>query len=262
MADVLAAPLAARGRPTLVRQIDPRYRIVAASLFAIVTVALNSIPALCAALGIAFALLLSARLPAIATLKRMAAMDTFIIFLLAMLPFTVPITGPGDIMFTLWGFDASWRGLWQAIEIALTANAVILCLMALVGTLEPVVLGHALHSLRAPERLVHLLMFTLRYISVLHGEYLRMRAAMKARGFKARNSIHTLRSFGYLVGMMLVRAIERSERIMGAMKCRGFTGRFPVLEQFRPGVIDTRFAILFALILVLLILIEVAYAAV
>ncbi|MCX8955322.1 cobalt ECF transporter T component CbiQ, partial [Ruegeria sp. NA] len=38
--------------------------------------------------------------------------------------------------------------------------------------------------------------------------------------------------FGYLVGMMLVRAIERSERILDAMKCRGFSGRMLLLQDF------------------------------
>ena len=37
---------------------------------------------------------------------------------------------------------------------------------------------------------------------------------------------------GHLVGMMLVRAIERSERILGAMKCRGFSGRLLLLQDF------------------------------
>ncbi|WP_245431367.1 energy-coupling factor transporter transmembrane protein EcfT, partial [Rhodoplanes roseus] len=73
----------------------------------------------------------------------MAMMDSFIIFLIAMLPFTVP----GDAMFTVFGFPASWQGLRQAAEIALTANAVILALMALVGSTEPVTLGHALRRL-------------------------------------------------------------------------------------------------------------------
>ena len=149
-------------------------------------------------------------------------------FMLALLPFTVP----GDPVFTLWGFAASWQGLGQAVEIALTANAVILALMVLVGTLEPVTLGHALYRLRCPERLVHLLMFTLRYIEVLREEYLRLRAAMKLRGFRPGSNWHSYRSFGYLVGMMLVRAIERSERILEAMKCRGFSGRIVLLREF------------------------------
>ncbi|EEX12237.1 cobalt ABC transporter, permease protein CbiQ [Citreicella sp. SE45] len=224
-----------------VGQLDPRLRIVMAGVFGIVTVALTTLPAMAAALAMAVGLMALSKLPPGPTLRRMAMMDGFILFMLVMLPFTVP----GDAIFSLWGFTASWQGLRQATEIALTANAVILALMVLVGTLEPVTLGHALHRLRCPERLVHLLMFTIRYIEVLRHEYLRLRAAMKVRGFRPGTNWHTYRSFGYLVGMMLVRAIERSERILSAMRCRGFSGRFPLLGDFALTARDRRVAVVF-----------------
>ncbi|NOD94683.1 cobalt ECF transporter T component CbiQ [Ruegeria sp. HKCCD4884] len=223
----------------VIGELDPRMRIVMTCFFAVVTVSLSSIPALIVALAISIGLLLMSRLPVRRTLKRMAMMDSFIIFMLILLPFSMP----GDAMFTLFGYPASWQGLWKAIEIALTANAVVLTLMVLVGTLEPVTLGHALHKLRCPDALVHLLMFTIRYIEVLREEYLRLRGAMKVRGFRPGTNWHTYRSFGYLVGMMLVRAIERSERILGAMKCRGFSGRLLLLQDFYLTRRDCMFAV-------------------
>lgn len=216
------------GRKSILAPIDPRMRIVMTFIFAVVVVALSTIAALTAALLVALALLVLSRLPWRSTLKRMAMMDSFIIVMLLLLPFSVP----GDPFVTIWGFSATWQGLWQAIEIALTANAVILTVMVLIGTLEPVTLGHALHRLRCPETLINLLMFTIRYIDVLHEEYQRLRAAMKVRGFRPGTNWHTYRSFGYLIGMMLVRAIERSERILGAMKCRGFSGQIFLLQDF------------------------------
>jgi cobalt/nickel transport system permease protein len=196
-------------------------------------------------------------LPARKTLKRMAMMDSFIIFMLVLLPFTMP----GTPIFTLWGVEASWEGLWRAFEIGLTANAVILMVLTLTGTMEPVTLGHALLALKTPERLVHLIMFTIRYIDVLREEYLRLRTSMKLRGFRPGTNLHTYRSFGYLVGMMLVRAMERSERILAAMKCRGFSGRIILLEEFRLRRNDVVFGALFLLALTGLILIEVIYGA-
>ncbi|WP_171235056.1 cobalt ECF transporter T component CbiQ [Ruegeria sp. HKCCA6837] len=222
----------------VIQGLDPRMRIVVASVFSIVTVSLSTIPGLIAALAVSIGVLLMSRLPIRRTLKRMAMMDSFIIFMLVLLPFTTP----GDAMFNLFGFPASWQGLWKATEIALTANAVILSLMVLVGTMEPVTLGHALYKLRCPEALVHLLMFTIRYIEVLREEYMRLRAAMKVRGFRPGTNWHTYRSFGYLVGMMLVRAIERSERILAAMKCRGFSGRLLLLQEFNLTLRDYVFA--------------------
>jgi len=239
---------------SVIGALDPRMRIVMACLFAVVTVALSSLTALAMALSISIGMLLLSGMPLGRTLKRMAMMDSFIIFMLVLLPFTVP----GDAIFTLWGFPASWQGLWKAIEIALTANAVVLAMMVLVGTMEPVTLGHALHRLRFPETLVHLLMFTIRYIEVLREEYMRLRSAMKVRGFRPGTNWHTYRSFGYLVGMMLVRAIERSERILGAMKCRGFSGRMLLLQEFTIKPQDHIFAALLALLCAGLLAVDLA----
>ena len=237
--------------------LDPRMRIVMAAVYAVVVVLLSNLWVLAAALGLSLSLLAMSGLPPRKTLKRMAMMDSFIIFMLVLLPFTMP----GEVMFTLWGIEASWQGLWRAVEIGLTANAVILAVMTLVGTMEPVTMGHALFALKTPERLVHLMMFTIRYIDVLREEYQRLRTSMKLRGFRPGTNWHTYRSFGYLVGMMLVRAIERSERILAAMKCRGFSGRIILLEDFRLRRVDLLFAFALSCALAALICAEVAYVA-
>jgi cobalt/nickel transport system permease protein len=219
---------------------------LAAISFALVVAALHHLAPLVAALLVAVGIMISARLPFAQTLKRMVMMDGFIVAMLFMLPFTVP----GDALFTWWGFTASQQGLHQAAVIALRANAVVLCLMTLVGTMEPSTLGHALARLKAPERLIHLMLFTVRYIDVIHQEYQRLRIAMKARGFRPRNSLHTYQTYGYLIGMLLVRALERSERILQAMKCRGFTGRFPLLDRLsyrrRDGIAGLSWVVLLA----------------
>lgn len=249
LAPVRAAPMARLGA------VDPRARVALALAFAVVTVALSSLAALGAAFGFALVLMGLAHLPAGPTLRRMAAMDAFIIVLIVMLPFTTP----GTPLFTVFGLEASREGMIHGAQIALTANAVVLAMLALLGTMEAVTMGHALHALRCPERLVQLMMFTVRYIEVLGEEYARMRQAMRARGFQPRSNWHSYRSFGYLVGMMLVRAIERSERILGAMRCRGFTGRIPLLERFAMTARDWQFVAAFCAALAALIGIEVAH---
>jgi cobalt/nickel transport system permease protein len=238
-----------------VRVLDPRARILAAALFALVVVSLSSLEALLPALVIGLLLMLSARLPAGATLRRMAAMDGFMLFVLLLLPFTMP----GTPIFELGNFSASAEGLHKAIEILLKANAIVLALLALVGSLDAVTLGHALGRLRIPSNLVQLLLFTVRYINVIAEEYERLRTAMRARGFRPRNTGHTYRSIGYLVGMLLVHSLERSERILAAMRCRGFQGRFHRLDDFAYGRADALFAALAATTLVSLLILDLVH---
>jgi cobalt/nickel transport system permease protein len=45
------------------------------------------------------------------------------------------------------------------------------------------------------------------------------------------------------VGLLLVRGMERAERVLAAMKCRAFDGRFRELEGFAVRRADVVFAI-------------------
>ena len=244
-------------RPSLVARLDPRVRVVLAVAFALAVVAVQSLAALGAGLMLAVVLALAARLPLAPTLRRLLALEGFMLVVLLMLPFTVP----GRPAFALFGLEASVEGLVRAAAITLKANAVAVALFALVGSMEVVILGRALARLGAPERFVHLFLFTIRYIGVLEREYRRLRLAMRARAFRPVTGLHCWRSVGYLFGMLMVRSLERAERIDAAMRCRGFTGRFPSLEgdeDSRPGRLDLGFGAASAAGLVLVLALGVA----
>lgn len=232
--------------------LDPRSRVLAAAIWAFLIVSLNQWPVLLAALGLSLLMLVISGTPRGVVLSRLAAMDGLMVFVLVLLPFTVP----GTPILELGAFSASAEGLDKALAILLKANIVLLTVLVLVGSLDAVTLGHALGRLKLPDTLVQLLLFTVRYISVIGDEYQRLRTAMRARGFRPRNNRHTYRSLGYLVGMILVRSIERSERILAAMRCRGFQGRFHLLEQRRYARPDALFAGGAILLLVLLLGLE------
>ncbi|SIS85885.1 cobalt ECF transporter T component CbiQ [Phaeovulum vinaykumarii] len=238
-----------------VARIDPRLRVCVALVFAVLMSQVDGFGALGLGLAAGLGLLLASGQPIGPVLRRMAAMDGFILFMLVLLPFTTP----GVPLFSVWGHGASLEGLRDACDILLTANAVVLMVLVLPGTLEPVTLGHALGRLGVPLSLVNLLLFTVRYITVLEGEYQRMRQAMRARAFAARSDLHTLTSLGYLVGMMLVRAQERSERVLQAMKCRGFNGALPLIDAMRWRGADTLWALGFAGLLGAVIALEIAH---
>ncbi|ABD87506.1 cobalt ECF transporter T component CbiQ [Rhodopseudomonas palustris] len=201
--------------------LDPRTRLLAAIVFALVVVVLNAPAAAAVALGLAAALGIAARLPLQATLHKLATLDGFMVMALISLPLTVP----GEPWLSVGGMSASWSGVERAVLILLKGNAVVIAMLALLGSMDSVLLGRALARLGAPHKLVHLYAFTIRYLDVLHREYQRLRTAMKARAFRLRSDRHTWRSIGWLFGMLMVRSIERAERITAAMRCRGFDGR-------------------------------------
>jgi cobalt/nickel transport system permease protein len=237
---------------SLIERLDPRTRLLAALLFALAEVLAPSLAAQGIGLGLALAAALAARLPLAATARRLLGLEGFMLLVLVMLPFTVP----GPAAFSLWGLEGSEEGLRQAAGITLKANAVAIALFALVGSMEAPVLGRALARLGVSPRFVHLFLFTTRYLSVLEDEYRRLRLAMRARAFRPATGLHCWRSIGHLFGMLMVRSLERAERIDAAMRCRGFTGRFPSLEDDAvagPGRLDLGFGAASAAGLVLVI---------
>lgn len=80
----------------------------------------------------------------------------------------------------------------------------------------------ALRRMGAPRVFVAQLMLLYRYIFVLGGEAVRMTRAWSLRSFGARRM--SPRVFAALTGQLLLRALDRAQRLHMAMLCRGFDG--------------------------------------
>jgi cobalt/nickel transport system permease protein len=151
---------------------------------------------------------------------------------------TLPFAVPGQPLLVVGPLSASVEGVLRAGLIACKISAAVLVIMSLLGGIEPTRIGAALQALRLPESLVRLFVMTARYLSLIGGEARRLNDAMRARAFSPRSNRHTWRSYGYLIGMLLVRALERAERVEEAILCRGYTGRFPHAALPAPSLTD------------------------
>jgi cobalt/nickel transport system permease protein len=196
--------------------VDPRARIVFAAVLAVIVAVAKSVPTLASALAFGIILIAAARIAPGDLLRRLLPLELLLAAVAVLLPLPT----------------YSHASLRLAAIIVLKANAAVLVVAALIGTMDAVTLGHALAHLYVPQRLVQLLLFMVRYFDVLGREYTRLRAAMQVRCFRPRMNGHSYRTIGYLVGMLLVRSFDRSERVLAAMKCRGFRGQYYMLDQF------------------------------
>jgi cobalt/nickel transport system permease protein len=242
---VNASPFSTPSKGGWIAACDPRLRVSAAVVFAAVTVSLSTPRGALSALVLAGAMAAASGWGLRQLLLRLVVIEMFMSLLLVTLPFTMS----GEAFVTIGPLSPTREGLLSALMILLKANAVVLALLALVGSLEPVVYGHALARLGVPHKLVHLLLMTVGQIHLLHRELLRLRQAMRARAFVPRSDRHTWRSYGHLVGMLLVRSMDRSRRVLAAMRCRGFHGRLYLLDcpAWQPR--DTGLAVTLALLL-------------
>lgn len=227
----------------LIEALDPRTRLIAAVFLAVAIVSLNGFAAKAGALAFAVALIFMARIDPRLLMRRLAHIEGFMAVLLVLLPLTVE----GRALASLGPLSISDRGLERAIHIVLTVNAAAMTALALLGALEPIRLGRAMAALGVSERFVRLVMFIARYQGIFSSEIRRQFDSMRARGFRSSLRRQAFRAYGNLAGMILVRSIERAERVDEAMRCRGFSGRFP-LRRVRPMTgADARFALLAAI---------------
>ena len=216
-----------------IHHLDPRLRIVAATVFTTLVAVAENETALIASALVAVALAAVARLPLGAVIKRLLVVMGFV----ALIWLILPLTFEGAVA-ARWGpFSFYLPGVMLAAQITLKSFTILLSLMALVATMPLATLGHALQRLRVSTKIVHLLLMTYRYIFVIEAEYHRLRRAAKIRGFQARTNMHTYRTYAYFVGVLFVRATERAERVMQAMLCRGFKGQYYCLSEYdkHPG---------------------------
>jgi cobalt/nickel transport system permease protein len=215
-----------------VHNADPRVKILAVLVFSVVVALNHSLLASTLALVFPIFLVIAAGLNAKQVLVRLAVVNGFVVFLWFFLPFTFP----GKIVWSLGPLDIHGEGVLYSLLITVKSNAIVLTVLALLGTSPVFTLFHALSHMWVPGKIVHLFFFffffCFRYVHVIHEEYHRLVNAMKVRGFKPGTNLHTYRTYAYLVGMLLVRSFDRSQRILAAMKCRGFRGEFYILHHY------------------------------
>ena len=221
-----------------VHALDPRVRLAMAALFSLCVALVKEPLAAGAALTMAGAVLTLSAPPTGLLCKRVALVNVFVLFLWL----TVPLTTPGEPFASMGPLTFSREGVELVWLVTLKSNAILLAFLALVTTMDSPTMGHALDRLGVPSKLVFLFLFTYRYLHVIADEWQRLVKAARLRGFTPRTGMHTYRTIGHLLAMVLVNSFDRSGRVYQAMILRGFQGRFASVVRFRTQARDALFA--------------------
>ena len=86
-----------------------------------------------------------------------------------------------------------------------------------------------------------LVLFAGRYVHDVAGEWRTLLAAARLRGFRARTSLHSYRTLASLLGILLLRGLDRAQRVHEAMRLRGFRQRFHCVTPFQAHLRDAVF---------------------
>lgn len=213
---------------SFIHRSDPRIRLVSGLLSAFTVALLKDIKASFIALCLGIFSVFVSSLPLRKVIKAIFVANLFILFLWIFVPFSTS----GDAIFRIWKLSITWEGIRLSSLITLKCNAILLFIIAFIGTIPIPTIGHALSNLGFSPRLTLILLMSYRYIHVIFEEYKRLSQALQVRCFRPKTNLHTYKTYAYLIAMIFVRSYERGIRVYQAMLLRGFNGRFHSLRKF------------------------------
>lgn len=232
--------------------LDPRVCLIIAVIGAFCLSFLHTHLAAVFALFLTASLLFAARPPLLFIRDRFFAVNFFVFFLW----FTVPFFVSGEVIGKIAFLSISREGIDLCLLISLKTNAILFLFLALVARMSPPIIGYALDRLHVPEKVVFLFLFACRYIPVLTEEWTTLQTSARLRCFVPKTSRHTYNTIANMLGMVLVRSLERSTRIYEAMLLRCFTGHFQSVTTFQASFRDVIFVLLSVLCMLFLLLVD------
>jgi cobalt/nickel transport system permease protein len=224
-------------RDTPVHRLDPRAKIVAALALIVTAVSFGryEISALLPLVFFPVVLAALGRIPTWFVLRKLLPALPFVLFVGLFNPFL-----DRETMVRIGNLQIS--GGWLSFGSILLRSALTLgtALVLIMVTGMPAICA-GLERLGVPRIFVVQLLFLYRYLFVLGEEALRMVRARAQRSFGGRGT--GWRATASLLGHLLLRTLDRAERIYTAMQARGFQGEVRLPRPMRLSMRDVAFVL-------------------
>ncbi|KAA3656395.1 MAG: cobalt ECF transporter T component CbiQ [Chloroflexi bacterium] len=224
-------------RNSSIHKLDPRVKVVITLLFIVANVLLpdGAWSGYMVAWGMVLLIAFRAQISVRLMLKR-----SLIILPFMLAAVTVMFSLPGEPIWT-WHLGnqvvtISDAGLIRFLSILVRSWLSVQMAILLTMTTQFPDLMHALSHLRVPAILVTIIAFMYRYLFVLVEEAMRLLRAREARSARMDDSAGggslwwRAKITGNMIGQLLVRSLDRSDRVYQAMVSRGYDGRFLTLN--------------------------------
>ncbi|MBA3009969.1 MAG: cobalt ECF transporter T component CbiQ [Proteobacteria bacterium] len=226
-------------------KIDPRAKLITTLIFICMVVSLGKyeISRMVPFVIYPMALIISAELPILYLFKKIAIVAPFAILVGIFNPFfdTQPLVQIGD--FSISGGWISFTSILLRFGLTVSAALILICLTGFNGVCM------ALEKLKVPGPFVVQLMFLYRYLFVLIEEASRMVRARSLRSFDSKGMRFNV--FVQLLGQLLLRTLDRAQRIHLAMCCRGFDGHVRLNRTMSFGYREIQFILFWSLLFVI-----------
>ncbi|MGE3166807.1 MAG: energy-coupling factor transporter transmembrane protein EcfT [Planctomycetota bacterium] len=202
---------------------DPGLKICGLSLYVCAIASLSHWTSAAAAIAISLALVQISAIAIGDVLRRLSWVIFCLLPFVALIPLGLEAESPRRLV-----WDP--QQIPFAVTLALRALAIAIAFFPMWGTAPLHRTVRSLADLGAPASGLQLFLFCYRYLFVSLDHMRRLRIALAARCFRPRLRWHTARTYAHQAGMLLVLSCEQTERILMAMKARGYQGRIHTLE--------------------------------
>ncbi|MBI4725843.1 cobalt ECF transporter T component CbiQ [candidate division TA06 bacterium] len=218
-------------RDSFIHQLHPLAKLLATLVYTVLLVSYDKYATIALLPFVFFPVFVAAaaKIPAGPLLKRLLYIEPMIVGI----GLLNPLFDHGTT--TVLGYAVS-SGWLIFISIVLKGSLAVASALLLIATTGMNGIALSLRKMKVPKIFVLQLMLTYRYISVLSEEAARTMQAYALRAFNPKGLKREV--WGPLLGQILLRTIDRAQRVYDAMCLRGFTGEYNTGKASRPGLGD------------------------
>jgi len=206
---------------SLIHRWDIRVKIITFTVLAFTFSVYKSILTVSAAFFLIVMIALLSKIPLIFLFSKIRIPMYFLIPMMALLI----ITSGGPVLGEIGIVKIYSEGLLLSGVIFLKSFSIIMLFNIMINSATFLDTACSLRSLKISDNMINIILFSYRYIYLFFQDLRKMRTALKLRGFKSRNSLLSLKTSAYLVGSLLVRSYEHTEKVYNAMVLRGYNGK-------------------------------------
>jgi len=220
------------GQDSVVHRLDPRIKVLVSAVFVVCVVSFDKYAISAMLPFVLFLLVIAgiANIPIDFILRKLVVVSPFAV----MVGIFNPLLDQQIIMHL--GSVGISGGILSFCSILLRFSLTVSAMLILIATTGFNSVCLAMVKLGMPKIFAVQLLMLYRYIFVFIDEGLRMFQARTLRSFQKRAM--SLRTFSFIVGQMLLRTIDRAQRIHLAMLCRGFDGTIRIRQSLKISTKD------------------------
>lgn len=207
---------------------EPRYKLLALMVLIFAFSFVRDLRLLPAMLAVSGVLYIASRLPFSFLLARLRLPGFFLLMVVVLLPLLSGTT----VLFQIGPLAVKEEGCLEMLLIVVKFVCILTTVIVLFGTSRFLTTVKAVRRLGLPFILADMTLFSYRYLYEIEDYLKTMETAMRSRGFQSRH-LGSLGILASLVGTILVRSYEQSERVFKAMILRGYGQPVSFRDEFQ-----------------------------